>query len=255
MSHKLDNPKPKHCDCKEQEGDHKKILTDDILFKQPEKRDYGECPICFDPLPIDGTECFISACCCQRICKSCGSSNQKRELDDGLTPKCPYCRHPAPTSQMEARMMFRKMEGTAGIRNNPFAVARIGLNRFEEGDYRGAFKHWTKAAGLGDVQSHHYLSIMYHLELGVEQDKEREVYHLEQAAIAGHATARFNLGCHELKEGNVERAVKHFTIAAKQGNDESLSNLSTLSQHGIDVGDFDAIVRAYSSVQYLKYAT
>lgn len=168
--------------------------------------------------------------------------------------KCPYCRHPAPTSQMEARMMFRKMEGTAGIRNNPFAVARIGLNRFEEGDYRGAFKHWTKAAGMGDVQSHHYLSIVYHLELGVEQDKEREVYHLEQAAIAGHAPARFNLGCHELKEGNVERAVKHFTIAAKQGNDESLSNLSTLSQHGIDVGDFDAIVRAYSSVHTKAFA-
>ena len=23
----------------------------EILFKQPEKQDYGECPICFDPLP------------------------------------------------------------------------------------------------------------------------------------------------------------------------------------------------------------
>jgi len=35
---------------------------------------------------------------------------------------------------------------------------------------------------------------MYYEGQGVEKDKKKDVYHLEQAAIGGHPNARHNLG-------------------------------------------------------------
>ena len=66
---------------------------------------------------------------------------------------------------------------------------------------------------------------MYQHGNDVEKDKKKEVYHLEQAAIVGDPGARYALGCHEGGMGNNKRAVKHFTIAANLGHDESLANL------------------------------
>ena len=36
--------------------------------------------------------------------------------------------------------------------------------------------------------------------------------------MAGHEVARYNLGCIEHNSGNMERAVKHWTIAASAGD-------------------------------------
>jgi TPR repeat protein len=36
--------------------------------------------------------------------------------------------------------------------------------------------------------------------------------------MAGHEVARYNLGLMEIKSDNMERAVKHFIIAASAGN-------------------------------------
>lgn len=43
---------------------------------------------------------------------------------------------------------------------------------------------------------------------------EKEIYHLEEAAIAGHPGTRYQLGTHEFNIGNIERAVKHWIISA-----------------------------------------
>eukprot|EP00984_Skeletonema_dohrnii_P037743 scaffold40150_cov155-Skeletonema_dohrnii-CCMP3373.AAC.1 len=51
------------------------------------------------------------------------------------------------------------------------------------------------------------------------------IYHLEEAAISGHPTARCDLGCEEVKDGNAERAGRHFIIAANLGHDDSMKNL------------------------------
>jgi TPR repeat protein len=42
--------------------------------------------------------------------------------------------------------------------------------------------------------------------------------HYEAAAMAGHEAARCNLGTMEAQSGNMERAVKHFKIAASAGD-------------------------------------
>ena len=42
-------------------------------------------------------------------------------------------------------------------------------------------------------------------------------FHYEVAAMAGHETARINLGCLENDSGNIVRALKHWLIAASAG--------------------------------------
>jgi TPR repeat protein len=87
---------------------------------------------------------------------------------------------------------------------------------------------------------------MYYLGQGVEKDEKKEVYHLEEAAIGGHVSARFILGCCEKKNGTMERAVKHFIIAANMGLDESLKVLWELHAKGfVKKEDLTATLRTH----------
>lgn len=102
------------------------------------------------------------------------------------------------------------------------AMVDMGTMSFQKGDFDGAIKYWSKAAELGDVLAHYELALLYRNGEGVEMNFEKEMYHTEEAAIAGHATARNNLAMYELQKGNMDRAVKHFIISAKQGFDSFL---------------------------------
>jgi hypothetical protein len=59
----------------------------------------------------------------------------------------------------------------------------------------------------------------------VEKDEEKELYHLETAAIGGHPYARHNLACYESRNGNMERSLKHLIIATNLGCNESMQLL------------------------------
>ena len=85
-----------------------------------------------------------------------------------------------------------------------------------------AFEYFSKAAALGDIDAQFNLAVLYETGKGVEKNKEKEIYYLEEAAIGGHHRARYNLGCFENGNGRIERAVKHFIIAANLGFDEAL---------------------------------
>ena len=89
---------------------------------------------------------------------------------------------------------------------DPAAMLQMGAERYEERDYDGAVEYFTKAAELGDARAHYLLGRSYHEGEGVEKDEEKEVYHLEEAAIGGHPYARYNLGIHEDRNGNIEKA-------------------------------------------------
>jgi TPR repeat protein len=90
--------------------------------------------------------------------------------------------------------------------NDPEAICTMGFKRFEEGDYKGAFQYFSKAAGLGNIRAHHNLSCLYREGQGVERDEKKQMQHLEQAAICGHPDARHNLGVGEWNNGRRERA-------------------------------------------------
>ncbi|KAK1737701.1 Sel1-like repeat family protein [Skeletonema marinoi] len=167
-------------------------LRDELLFVQPESSHYGDCPICCLPLPLDGDGCkrAFMTCCSKLICFGCAYANTTRFLEGSLKRSCPFCRHPVPATDAEADAnIMKRVEA-----NDPAALRKMGIRRYDEGDYRSAFEYLTKAARMGDAVAHDYLSLMYWKGTGVEKDEKKVNYHAEEAAIAGHPTARHNLG-------------------------------------------------------------
>ena len=124
----------------------------------------------------------------------------------------------------------------------------------DKGDFKAAFEYFTKAAELEDAEAHFELSIIYQNGEGVQKDMKKEMYHLEEAAIAGHPQARRNLGCYEWDSDNIERAKKHFIIAVNLGDHESLSILKELYADGLaSKEDYANALRAYqAAVQAVK---
>ncbi len=220
-------------------------LRDRDLFEQPDESHLGECPICCLPLPINVGNVFMP-CCSKRICMGCHYANSKREDEAGLEQRCAFCREPLTKTGEEAKkyMMKRIKEN-----NDPAAMWQMGGKHCHEGDYDTALKYLTKAAGLGDASAHYNLSVMYFKGEGVEKDEKKHIYHLEEAAIAGHPTARYNIGFEELENGRFEGARKHFIIAANLGHHDSLQGLKALYADGYaSKEDYAGALRAYQTV-------
>lgn len=82
-------------------------------------------------------------------------------------------------------------------------------------DRTKAIDLWKQVVELGsNSASHYHLSIEY-IKGG---DLKKTKFHLEAAALAGNELARYNVGCIEVNSRNLERAVKHYTIAASAGD-------------------------------------
>ena len=197
-------------------------IRDDKLFQQPDESYLGECPICCLPLPTDDKKkTNINSCCSKLICLGCSYANTKRKTEEGLVQRCAYCREPLPKTAEEADQNFMKRIKA----NDPDAMRQMGRKCHNKGDYEGAFKYYTRAAELGDMDGHYKVSCLFYEGEGVAKDMEKEIYHLEEAAIYGHPWARHNLGARELSRGRVDRAKRHFIIAATLGYDKSMETL------------------------------
>ena len=224
-------------------------LRDELLFKQPESTDLGDCPICQLPIPIppptlqDGTRYTIYGCCSKVVCNGCIYANLMREREARLPPSCPFCRTQMPKSEKESHQLVMKRAEA----NDPEALCTLGNNRFIGGEHAFAVDCWEKAAALGHMHSHYKLSVVYHNGQGAGKNLKKATYHVEQAAIGGHVLARHNLGAWELMQNrNIDRAVKHFTIAAKLGLDLSLQTLKKCYAGGdVSKEEFAAALRAH----------
>ena len=152
-------------------------------------------------------------------------------MEQGLEERCLYCRDSPPQFEEDAD---RKCMERVKV-NDPVALYQMG-KKYLARDYDSAFAYLTKAAALGDFHAHYEVSVMYRLGEGVEKDLKKERHHLEEAAIGGHHVARNNLGNYESMSGNMERATKHFIIAAKLGYDHPMiSSLGAVKQ-GFQMG-------------------
>jgi hypothetical protein len=261
----VDNVKMKNCDggcdlvkycsdkCQDNhreqhEGECRKRaveLRDNDLFTMTEGSCFGECPICCLPLPIDRNKSGFMTCCSKYICRGCNFANQVREIDAGLRRRCVFCREPLPESKEES---FKRAMKRIKENNDPAAICHVGQRKEDEGDYETALEYLTKAAGLGDAEAHSTLSLMYLYGEGVEKDIEKGVHHMEEAAIGGHPTARYNLGIGEWNNGRFERAKKHFIIAANLGHEKSLQALRQLYADGhASKEDYAGALRAYQA--------
>eukprot|EP00984_Skeletonema_dohrnii_P014494 scaffold6090_cov129-Skeletonema_dohrnii-CCMP3373.AAC.2 len=218
-------------------------LRDEILFKQPESNHLGDCPICCLPLSLDVQKSGMTACCSKMICKGCDYVNQIREVEASLDPACPFCRASLPEKGDYDKYRMKRLEA-----NDPIAMRQEGIGKYYKGEHIKAFDYFTKAAKLGNAEAHNRLADLYHYGHGVEKDRGKEMYHLEEAAIGGHPNARRNLAWHEYHSGNTKKAVKHFIIAASQGHDLSIKALMEIFKEGyVSKDDLAAALRAHQA--------
>ena len=218
-------------------------LRDVLLFKQPESGNLGDCPICCLPLPLSIDKSLMYHCCSKLICNGCALANVMRELEQRRSPLCPFCRDPSITDEESDKRRMKRVEA-----NDPVAFRQEGMEQYKKGEYIKAFEYWTKGAELGDAESQYQLAGLYNEGDGVEVDIGKETHHLEEAAIGGHPHARYLLGRYEFNDGNAARAVKHWIIAAKQGDDNSMKKLLEVFKAGfMEKDDLTAALRAHKA--------
>ena len=243
----MQNHRPEHeAICNERAAE----IRDEILFKQPECTHLGDCPICCLPLSLDPKKRLLLGCCSKILCVGCDYANAVRERDQKLDETCPFCRHIKPkTTEEGVKYAMKRAE-----RNDPTALWQMGIRYVNKEEYDAAFEYFTRAADLGDAGAHYNLSHMYMKGQGVEKDEKKELYHMEEAAIAGHPHARHNLACCEDNKDRCDRAVKHWIIAANLGHDESIQALKECYKDGdISKDDFAAALRGhYAAVAATK---
>lgn len=220
-------------------------LRDEILFRQPESTHWGDCPICFLPIPLGDNERMDMVCCGQYICIACFLANAERKVQNRLEIKCPFCRKMRPKSKAESLKMQNER---ATEKNCPISLVQVGKRHHRKGDFHAAFQFSSRAAALGDADGHAALGGFYWEGEGVEKDMSKAICHFERAAIAGHPGARHNLGCIESDNGQIQRAVKHWIISAKQGQDSSLENVKQFFKDGlVSKEDFAAALRGHQA--------
>jgi TPR repeat protein len=191
-------------------------------------------------MPLERNKSMFRSCCGKLVCNGCAVADVMSNGGD----RCPFCREPDADDQDENKK--RRMERIKA--NDPAAMGHMGLELRNEGEYDKAFEYYTRAAELGDSDAHYMLGLMYVDGDVVEKDKEKEVYHNEKAAIGGHPWARHNLGCYEHENGNMERAVKHWIIAANLGYEDSMKHLwRCYSAGAITKEDLDATLRTHQA--------
>ena len=210
-------------------------LHDEKLFKQPPPAD--DCAICFLRLPHLNTGQTYKVCCGKVICSGCRYApvydNQGNKVDNEKQNQCPFCRVVAPKSEEEL-IERREKRIEAG---DPIAIYNRGC-RYRDGtdgfpqNHTKALELWHRAAELGDSKAYCSIGVSYDNGEGVEIDKKKAVHYYELSAFMGNATARCNLGLIEKKAGNMNRALRHWVIAARSGDPKSLKCIKTLYTNG-----------------------
>ena len=198
-------------------------------------------------LPTTSNEISYQACCGKTLCAGCiceALLADSRQL-------CPFCRIPFHKTDEEYTERLKKRAATADVN----AMRMLGCY-YQDGemglpqDHAKAIELWLRAGELGDAGSHHNVGNAYLHGLGVERDTTKATYYYELAAMVGNVDARHNLGIFEKNEGNMERAVKHFMIAAGAGCDDSLKQIRNCFTNGhATKDDFEKALRAHKEAK------
>ena len=90
--------------------------------------------------------------------------------------------------------------------------------------------------------------IAYENGNGVEIDTKKANHYYKLAAMGGYVFARYNLGNNEQRAGNMNKALKHYMIAAEGGMDNSLKNIQKFYTNGhATKDDYVKALRAYQA--------
>ena len=87
---------------------------------------------------------------------------------------------------------------------------------------------WHKAGKHGYVN----LGNAYYNGDGVERDGKMASHYYELVAMEGNAAARYNLGVTEENTGSYDKALKHYMIAVRGGDTDSVKEIQQLYMGG-----------------------
>jgi TPR repeat protein len=188
-----------------------------------------------------GTEVYFS-CCGKSTCRGCVYTFCR----SGNTGKCPFCNsdRSGKTDDERAEELKKRVEandaGAIYALGNYYYNGKLGLLR----DREKAIELYARAAELGSSEAHFALATNY----DAEGNSKKEKFHNEAAAMAGHEIARCNLGTTEAQSGNMERAVKHWIIAASAGCYNAMNNMLVAFYEGLVSRDeIDSTLTAYNN--------
>ena len=222
---------------------------DEKLFNQPPSQ-YGDCSICFLRIPSLQTGYRYYECCGKIVCSGCSFAPVYDHQGNYIAKKtCPYCRAPTRASEDEILKRVKKRSEM----NDPIAIFDLGWCHREglrglPQDYKKALEYWHRASELGYTNAYANIGNAYHNGEGVERDVKKAYHYYELAAIGGFVKARHNLGMEEEKAGNMDRALKHYMIAARSGESDSLKNIKGLYSRGyVTKIDYNAALQSYQT--------
>ena len=104
-------------------------------------------------------------------------------------------------------------------------------------DRAKALELFHRAGELGNATAYYNIGCAYYHGRGVERDMKKAKHYWELAAIGGYVSARYNLGVVEMNDGNLNRALKHYMIAAGCGDGDSLDQIRTFYMNGYATKD------------------
>ena len=82
--------------------------------------------------------------------------------------------------------------------------------------------------------------------MDIDEKKAKHYYKL--ASIEVNVSSRYNLGNSELRAGNMDKALKHYMIAAEGGNNNALKQIQKLYSNGYATkDDYAKALRAYQA--------
>jgi TPR repeat protein len=234
--------------CKE----HFAELFDEKLFKQPPPNE--DCPICSLRLPIDLDQKTYQSCCGEILCRGCVHAHSVAAADTEKY-KCAFCRTEAPSSVEELIERMKKREEA----NDAQAMSHLGIT-YQYGmtglrqDHAEALKLIHKSAKLGDQFANFNLYLFNQKGSFKERYTRKAKYHIQISAIAGNVSARYGLGCDELKAGNRDRAYTHWMISANDGHALSMEAVKKGYKLGyVTKDDCAKTIRAYGhSIDEMK---
>jgi len=223
-------------DCEEYQrlaAEHAAKLHDEKLFKQPPPQE-EDCPICFLLLPSLDSGRRYKACCGKVLCSGCCYApvfdNQGNEVDN---QKCPFCRVPTPKSVEEAVEREKERVEAGDVK----AIYGLGCDYYHGGgdvsqDYTKGLELFHRAGELGYAKAYTNIGSSFNIGRGVKVDKKKAIHYFELAAMGGNAIGRHNLGILEENAGNMDRAIKHYIIAAGGGFNQSTNHIKELYGYG-----------------------
>jgi len=131
-------------------------------------------------------------------------------------------------------------------RGDSDACTVFGSKYLDGGEPNKALEFWLRAVELGSTKPHYNIAEMYSDGKYINEDPQKSSYHLILGAMGGCELSRCKLGYNEFEQGNYDRALKHWMIAARFGHKLSLDNIRNEFQNGdATKADYEKALRSY----------